>query len=667
MSLRAKSLIAALVLIISITFSLGVWMQNASEKQIRKQINKQLGVAANRLNSTVSRARTRAISELKQQRGSFRSLIKIKNLEIGDGFSIPARDWVRVTEADIGIAFFDRFMAEENKSRPTVLAKYQELLACAFVKNKASKNQRDIEELSKKILGDSGFRQLVNDSYRNFNSDSPESDVHDIMLIDQSIYLVVIHPLIESFQDADGAIGMAVVLKELSNQWAQEQVEEFDGAELLISSGTSVAGHTFDHKEEAELILRKKGNSVDRLFELTHRESFHRFNALSQEFSDSRNVSFILLKNLDAELQPILSELKGRLFLSGGILTVIGVLFAFSLAGSAVKRVQRLEELTHVVQQGDFTQRINVKGSDELSRLGVAFNDMNKGLEALSFYTDPELAKGVVQGNLQIEVQEVEGSIFFSDIADFTSISEKLESRVLVEQLNDYFTVMGDAIKRTGGYLDKFIGDSVMAFWGAPLYKADDFAEQACVAALYCKMAEADLADKWRSQGKLVFEQRIGIATGETIVGNIGSRDKKNFTVIGDDVNLASRLEGANKFYGTKILLDHSTAEKVEGKFLVREIDQIYLKGKSISMRVFELVSFMDRASEIQKRSSHYYGEALAAYRVKNFSGAIEALDELQKMDANDGPSRWLKAVCTELNIKGPSQNWEPVTLATGK
>jgi adenylate cyclase len=145
-------------------------------------------------------------------------------------------------------------------------------------------------------------------------------------------------------------------------------------------------------------------------------------------------------------------------------------------------------------------------------------------------------------------------------------------------------------VKEEGGYIDKFIGDSVMAFFGPPFIKEANFAGRACRAALAAAQAAAALRSTYARDGKPLFHQRMGIATGEIVVGNIGSSTKKNFTVIGDSVNVASRLEGMNKAYGTEILIDERTQELVRNELLAREIDRVSVRGKQKAVRIYELL-----------------------------------------------------------------------------
>jgi adenylate cyclase len=328
-----------------------------------------------------------------------------------------------------------------------------------------------------------------------------------------------------------------------------------------------------------------------------------------------------------------------------------------------------LKDATVKIRAGDFETRVRIGGRDEVAKLGKAFNDMTSGLKALGLYTHETLAKSVLDNPAllgQSSVRE-EGSIFFSDIKGFTSIAEGMGAEAVTAQLNEYFAGLGRALRAQHGYVDKFIGDGIMAFWGPPFITEGDYAARACVAALHCLNACAELREQWRAHGKPLFFQRIGIATGEVVVGTIGTENKKNFTVIGDSVNLASRLEGANKLYGTEILVDERTSELARAEVLLREIDQILVVGKHEPVRVFEPVGLPgDDTGEIREAIARYE-RALGRYRARDFEGAAAELTELIRLHPNDGPAHWLLATCNALVASPPRHDWQPVTTATSK
>ena len=210
---------------------------------------------------------------------------------------------------------------------------------------------------------------------------------------------------------------------------------------------------------------------------------------------------------------------------------------------------------------------------------------------AFNRYVSPAVVESIVNNPSALELggQEVQATIFFSDLANFTSFSERLPPKELVAFLNEYFTPMTNIILEHRGALDKFIGDAIMAFWGAPL-PLENHAQYACDAALKMKETIAGLQEGWRQRELPLLEARMGIHSGPVVAGNVGSRERFNYTVLGDTVNLASRLEGANKFYGTTILISEDTFQLAGPAFLARELDLIRVKGRQAPVKIYELI-----------------------------------------------------------------------------
>ncbi|HWO90149.1 MAG TPA: adenylate/guanylate cyclase domain-containing protein, partial [Gemmatimonadales bacterium] len=229
---------------------------------------------------------------------------------------------------------------------------------------------------------------------------------------------------------------------------------------------------------------------------------------------------------------------------------------------------------------------------------GFALNYVTEGRqkrqirEMFSKYVAPEYVAQIAEdpSRLHLEGRRAELSILFSDIRGFTSISEKMAPSEVVAFLNDYLTEMAAIVKRSGGTLDKFIGDAVMAFWGEPI-PIPDHAVRACECALAMQEAMGRIAERFEREGKPPLRIGIGINTAEVVVGNIGSLEHKlDYTVIGDGVNLASRLEGQNKDFGTTIIISEFTLERLDGKFEVRALGEVKVKGKEKAVGIYELL-----------------------------------------------------------------------------
>jgi adenylate cyclase len=258
-------------------------------------------------------------------------------------------------------------------------------------------------------------------------------------------------------------------------------------------------------------------------------------------------------------------------------------------------------------------------------------------------------------------------TVMFTDVAGFTSISEKLTPTQLVHLLNEYLTEMTDTVLEHEGIIDKYEGDAIMAEFGVPVFH-DKHAFMACKAALDMQEKLKILRKKWKAEGKPQLRARIGINSGEVIVGNMGSRDVFDYTVMGDHVNLGSRLEGANKFYGTYIMISEFTYKYVKDDFFTRELDLIRVKGKEKPIKVFELIaSKEDKLSEQFLKMLDIYAKGLEYYKTQQWNEAVDSFDACLKLFPEDAPSTEYRSRCIEYKFNSPGPDWDGVTVMTEK
>lgn len=258
-------------------------------------------------------------------------------------------------------------------------------------------------------------------------------------------------------------------------------------------------------------------------------------------------------------------------------------------------------------------------------------------------------------------------TVFFSDIASFTSISESLTPEALVELLNEYLDEMTEIIIKYNGTLDKYEGDAIMAFWGAPIPQRDH-ALRACLTALEMQKRLLMLHPKWKKEGKPLLEVRIGLNTGSMIAGNMGGRKRFDYTVIGDSVNLASRLEGANKQYRSKIMVSEFTYQHVRNKLLVRELDLIQVKGKTEPVKVYELLGTIDmEMKEEERQSLELYHEGLQLYRQKKFEEAIAYMQQAYSLDEKCFSAQIYMQRANLYMLNPPPEDWNGVFVMTTK
>lgn len=287
---------------------------------------------------------------------------------------------------------------------------------------------------------------------------------------------------------------------------------------------------------------------------------------------------------------------------------------------------------------------------------------------AFSRYLSPHVVNQVIE---HPELLALGGSrrvmtAFFSDLAGFTSISESLSPEELVRLLNRYLGLMTGAILELEGTLDKYEGDAIMAFWGAPL-RQDDHAWRACLAALEQQRLLAGFREQVKREGLPEINVRMGINTGPMIVGNMGSEERFDYTIMGDAVNLASRLEGANKMYDSEIMISESTYKEVEELVEVRELDLIRVKGKKEPIRVYELLSEKGKISDDQAEIKSNFEKGLNLYRERRFAEAINVFETVLKKHPGDGPSRTYLNRCAMYMENPPEDGWDGVFTMTTK
>ena len=251
-------------------------------------------------------------------------------------------------------------------------------------------------------------------------------------------------------------------------------------------------------------------------------------------------------------------------------------------------------------------------------------------------------------------------------MAGFTTISEKLDPEDLVILLNHYLSAMTDIILGYRGNVNKYLGDGIMAVFGAPRGEPNH-ASLACYAALENQAALSRLREEWKKQGHPELIARIGINSGPSVVGNMGSQTRMEYTVMGDSVNLASRLEGANKFYDTLVLLGPRTYELAERDIEAREVDLLRVKGKMEPVVVYELLARKGELDPKKQCVVHAYLEGLAAYKRRDFAAAKLRLGEALTLDPSDGPSNVYMHRTDEFLINPPPPDWDGVYVLKSK
>lgn len=285
--------------------------------------------------------------------------------------------------------------------------------------------------------------------------------------------------------------------------------------------------------------------------------------------------------------------------------------------------------------------------------------------ELFQNYMESDLVEMMVEQKTlpNLEGENLEVTAFFSDIKGFSTFSEKLkeEPKKLMSILNRYLSVVTPELTGEGACIDKYIGDAVVALFGAPIAH-EDHALRACRGALQVQKAIGKLREEFRAEGLPDVYTRVGINTGTMMVGNIGSAQLLDYTAIGDEMNLAARLEGANKLYGTLIMMGQGTYEAVKEQVEARELDRVRVAGKKNAATVYELLGMRGELHHDKLKVVDLYGQALLAYRARRFTDAKIKLGEALQVDQSDGPSRRLLALCMEFEVHPPPEGWDGVS-----
>jgi adenylate cyclase len=306
----------------------------------------------------------------------------------------------------------------------------------------------------------------------------------------------------------------------------------------------------------------------------------------------------------------------------------------------------------------------------EVEQMGQALDRMKTSLRSFAKYVPMDLVRRLHQSGREATLggETARMSVLFSDIVGFTGISERTPIEALVEALAVYLEEMESVISAHGGIVDKYIGDAVMAFWGAPIHDQPEHARGACAAALEYLRREERRRDQPDRAGELHLEARMAIHTGEALVGNFGSQRRIAYTAIGDTVNLASRLEALNRRYGTRVLISETTRDAVADAFELRLIDTVATYGRAGGIRIYELLAEAGDLDERQRAVRRAYEDGFARYLRRDWRGAWEQFQEaLALSDGQDGPSRALLARCEAFEQSPPPPDWKGVFVLTEK
>ncbi len=327
------------------------------------------------------------------------------------------------------------------------------------------------------------------------------------------------------------------------------------------------------------------------------------------------------------------------------------------------------DPINTIVQQVKALRKLDVKPQKtpkssimEILHLTETNERMRIALDAFSRYIPIDIVRQLLDRGEAAKIGGITSdiTILFTDIRNFTSISESMPPMELALQLEEYFNIMLEELKHTNATIDKFIGDSIMVFWGAPI-ENPKHALGAVETVWNCTKKLDELNNNWRNLAKPEFITTFGIVSGEAVVGNVGASSRLNYTALGDNVNLAHRIEELNKFYGTEVLVNSSVVSQTNDNFLFRHVDRVAVKGKALSHEIYELLGPINKVSESKKQFKTVYEDAFKLYLNQGFSKTISYLENIDSHFQNDKSIQLLKETCISLIKNAPCNDWKGV------
>lgn len=407
------------------------------------------------------------------------------------------------------------------------------------------------------------------------------------------------------------------------------------------------------------------------------RRALARVDTLRDEFNQKIDtIRADMLAQVHASAATVMRNQQRAILVSAivtALAAILGLIFAILVSDGITRPVRRLLEGTRAVEAGRLDGSIDITTRDEIGQLSAAFNRMVEQLrqnerirETFGRYIDPKVVEGLID---QPALAATEGqrrvmTVLFCDLKGFTSLSESVTPQGLVKVMNRYLSTMSEPIRSHRGIIDKYIGDAIMAYWGPPFIDEADQARFACFAAIDMIGRIATLRKELPEllgvrTIPMQCDIRIGIATGEALVGSIGSEFMMSYTVMGDTVNLASRLEGANKIYSGRSLVSEATVAAAGAAIEAREIDRLVVVGQTSPQVVFEIMGRNGELTPDQLLLRTRYSEGLAAYRARNWDEARRAFNAALEAVPADGPSTTLAMRVESLQANPPAADWE--------
>jgi len=360
---------------------------------------------------------------------------------------------------------------------------------------------------------------------------------------------------------------------------------------------------------------------------------------------------------------PLRAADRGVMLLSLLILA-LAVIATTYIARRISRPIAQLSEETTRIRNFDLSGEMPVSSPiREIQLMEDSISAMRTGLRSFQKYVPAALVRQLIETgeDARIGGQTRDLTLMFSDVNDFTGRSEMLSPEELMIHLSEYLDELTGMVIRHGGTVDKYMGDGIMAFWGAPV-EDTEHAAHACRAALACQVRVEQLNRMWEEKGMMSFPTRWGIHTGPTVVGNVGSAERMNYSAVGDSVNLASRLEAVNKIYHTSVIVSEATLLSAGDVFIYRPLGTVTVKGKQEIVRIYELLcEAEDPEASRAERLAELFEQALRLYLDREWSEATATFEAVSSEFPNDGPSAECLRRCHQFMQASPGPEWDGI------
>jgi adenylate cyclase len=409
-------------------------------------------------------------------------------------------------------------------------------------------------------------------------------------------------PLFNKEEDIFAVLGVDLSLDFISEFLREQKIAEHGKAFILNNQGKILMeGMSFfnDVSEEEEYEFIEKAfiqfqKQEKENFVLRFRSAFYLISCHNFSVYGSKNWTIMVVAPMKNFFHHLMKTQKDVYMISLVILILSAICvlyFSKRLSTPVIRLAKEIDKIKQLNLADDFRIQSNIQ---EINIMDESIHSLRIALRNFEKYIPHEIIQQLMQQGKEIQLggEQKEITIMFSDIAGFTNLASKFSPEYFMPLLTEYFHELSLIILKNGGTIDKYIGDSIMAFWGAPL-EWPDHVEKACYTALLCRDCVQELNAKRRSENKPEFPTRFGINTGTVIVGNIGTYNRMNYTVIGDPVNTASKLQEINKQYDTQILVGKDVYLKIKDRFILRPVDKVQIAGKEEKMEIFELISLL--------------------------------------------------------------------------